>query len=220
MPAWLQTYRQVGVAVGAFYDADGHPTPLVGRAEALAEEEREAREAERRQRKRAQQAQQQGEEGAGELAGGTPCNVRWTKAEGGCLPAAAPGGAGGAGCLREGQQRHLCAVQDAWQPPTPVRLHSSAALSRRVRQSGPPAAGAAGPCAQAGRCGAPRGSSRGRWQARHETASSARAAHALRRTWWMRPAGCMPAAPSAQRRAPPRRRSSEGDGATVFGRGG
>lgn len=65
-------YRAVGKVVGRFYDSDGQATPLLASAEAQAAAVRAAKEDNKQQFAATR-----------ELAARNPCNVRWTKAEGG-----------------------------------------------------------------------------------------------------------------------------------------
>lgn len=103
-------YQLVGYVIGRFYDEDVHPRPLVSRAEQLAQQEDEARERRKAERAARYAEKQRAKEGgaaggqqgaaadgadaaaaaAGQkaaeaMADHTPCNVRFTKAEGGCL---------------------------------------------------------------------------------------------------------------------------------------
>lgn len=65
----VQEYKLVGRVVGRFYDAAGHPTTLLARAEAAAAAAAAAK-----------QAEQAGQAGSGTQA--HPCNVKWSKNEG------------------------------------------------------------------------------------------------------------------------------------------
>ena len=85
----LQEYKAVGRLIGRFYDARGQPTPALAEAEAHAAAvgaKRKARVA-ANAAETAQQQQQQEQEEAGSSSTGQgaylPCNVKWTRAEGG-----------------------------------------------------------------------------------------------------------------------------------------
>ena len=89
-------YKAVGRVVGRFFDAQGAPTALRLRAEAAAAAAAEsggAADGEQQQQQQKEEAAgdgdgvQQEQGGSGGSAGGTPlpCNVKWSKAEGGSL---------------------------------------------------------------------------------------------------------------------------------------
>ena len=76
-PPAMQDYKPIGKVVGRFFDATGQPTALLAKVEAAAAAAVAA----------AAKEAAEGKGAAGSGQQGQPCNVKWSKSEGGAQPA-------------------------------------------------------------------------------------------------------------------------------------
>ncbi|KAL4420479.1 hypothetical protein ABPG75_010135 [Micractinium tetrahymenae] len=133
-------YKLVGKVVGRFYDAAGSPTPLQQRAEAAAAAAA-AQEA---------AAKEQGQ-GGGAADAAVPCNVKWSRAEGGWVWC--PEGQFPRRVLQAdwqgGQQQERCACLDSADVLAAARLYDGCAPEAQRCQTSPPEAEAAAAAAAA-----------------------------------------------------------------------
>ncbi|KAL4436400.1 hypothetical protein ABPG77_009962 [Micractinium sp. CCAP 211/92] len=123
-------YKYVGKVQGRFYDAAGNPTPLQQRVEAAAA---------------AKVAAEEQEQDAGSSDASVPCNVKWSRAEGGWVWC--PDGQFPRRVLQAdwqgGQQQERCACRDSAEVSAAARLYDGCTPEAQRCQTSPPEAEAA-----------------------------------------------------------------------------